>query len=46
MLTALSNRIGDVALLIRIAWILNYGRWNYVFYLEIIKLDFSMEVIS
>lgn len=26
ILTALSNRIGDVALLICIAWILNYGR--------------------
>jgi NADH-ubiquinone oxidoreductase chain 5 len=26
ILTALSNRIGDVALLIVIAWILNYGR--------------------
>jgi NADH-ubiquinone oxidoreductase chain 5 len=25
ILTALSNRIGDVALLIAIAWILNYG---------------------
>ena len=26
ILTALSNRIGDVALLIVIAWILNFGR--------------------
>lgn len=26
ILTVLRNRIGDVALLIRIAWILNYGR--------------------
>lgn len=31
ILTALSNRIGDVALLMSIAWILNYGRWNYIF---------------
>lgn len=31
ILTALSNRIGDVALLLSIAWILNYGRWNYIF---------------
>lgn len=37
IITALSNRIGDVALLIRIAWILNYGRWNYLFYLEELK---------
>nr|WNV61901.1 NADH dehydrogenase subunit 5 [Urodexia penicillum] len=34
MLTALSNRIGDVFLLLAIAWLLNYGSWNYLFYLE------------
>lgn len=31
MITALSNRIGDVALLLSIAWIIRYGRWNYLF---------------
>lgn len=36
ILTALSNRIGDVALLLAIAWILNYGSWNYIFYLDVI----------
>lgn len=46
ILTALSNRIGDVALLIAIAWILNYGRWNYIFYLELIKNDFSIIIIG
>ena len=46
ILTALSNRIGDVALLIAIAWILNYGGWNYIFYIEIIKNDFFIQVIS
>nr|ALO77621.1 NADH deshydrogenase subunit 5 [Cantharidae sp. GENSP01] len=46
MLTALSNRIGDVALLMSIAWMLNYGSWNYVFYIDMMKHDFSMEVIS
>jgi NADH-ubiquinone oxidoreductase chain 5 len=45
ILTALSNRIGDVALLIAIAWILNYGSWNYVFYLDFIKLDTEILVI-
>lgn len=39
ILTALSNRIGDVALLIAIAWILNLGSWNFVFYLIFIKLN-------
>nr|AML26748.1 NADH dehydrogenase subunit 5 [Histeridae sp. BMNH 1274745] len=33
MITALSNRIGDVALLMAIAWMLNFGSWNYLFYL-------------
>nr|YP_009723027.1 NADH dehydrogenase subunit 5 [Megopis sinica]QGP73218.1 NADH dehydrogenase subunit 5 [Megopis sinica] len=46
MLTALSNRIGDVALLMCIAWMLNYGSWNYVFYLELAKGDSIMIFIS
>nr|YP_010999262.1 NADH dehydrogenase subunit 5 [Cricotopus flavozonatus]WPM93108.1 NADH dehydrogenase subunit 5 [Cricotopus flavozonatus] len=46
MLTALSNRIGDVALLVAIAWMLNYGSWNYIFYIEIMKNDFSMMIIG
>nr|YP_010373910.1 NADH dehydrogenase subunit 5 [Coomaniella copipes]UPI13478.1 NADH dehydrogenase subunit 5 [Coomaniella copipes] len=46
MLTALSNRIGDVALLMSIAWMLNYGSWNYVFYLDCMKNDFYMQLIS
>lgn len=46
ILTALSNRIGDIALLIAIAWILNYGRWNYIFYIEIIKNDYSIKIIA
>lgn len=46
ILTALSNRIGDVALLLAIAWILNYGSWNYIFYLEIIQNEFEIIVIG
>nr|YP_010309724.1 NADH dehydrogenase subunit 5 [Croscherichia paykulli]UMR54841.1 NADH dehydrogenase subunit 5 [Croscherichia paykulli] len=46
MITALTNRIGDVALLMSIAWMLNYGSWNYIFYLEEMKTNFYMEVIS
>nr|WDE20746.1 NADH dehydrogenase subunit 5 [Callimerus inbasalis] len=46
MLTALSNRIGDVALLLSIAWMLNYGSWNYIFYLDYFKMEFSMKIIS
>nr|YP_009528998.1 NADH dehydrogenase subunit 5 [Aulacophora lewisii]ATC73088.1 NADH dehydrogenase subunit 5 [Aulacophora lewisii] len=46
MLTALSNRIGDVALLMAIAWMLNFGSWNFIFYLEIMKEDWIMKMIS
>nr|QWZ46408.1 NADH dehydrogenase subunit 5 [Philolithus aegrotus] len=46
MLTALTNRLGDVALLLSIAWMLNYGSWNYVFYLEELKSDYYMGIIS
>nr|YP_010046602.1 NADH dehydrogenase subunit 5 [Culex fergusoni]QPJ78481.1 NADH dehydrogenase subunit 5 [Culex fergusoni] len=46
MLTALSNRIGDVALLLAIAWMLNYGSWNYIYYLEMMKSNFEMMVIG
>nr|YP_010240502.1 NADH dehydrogenase subunit 5 [Chlorops oryzae]QTF87843.1 NADH dehydrogenase subunit 5 [Chlorops oryzae] len=46
MLTALSNRIGDVALLLAIAWMLNYGSWNYVFFIEVMKMSFEMQIIG
>nr|ALO76108.1 NADH deshydrogenase subunit 5 [Amphiops globus] len=45
MITALSNRIGDVALLMSIAWMLNYGSWNYIYYLDLMKNDWVMEII-
>nr|YP_010329805.1 NADH dehydrogenase subunit 5 [Lamoria adaptella]UNP54555.1 NADH dehydrogenase subunit 5 [Lamoria adaptella] len=46
MLTALSNRIGDVFILMVIAWMLNYGSWNYIFYLTFMKNDYEMKMIS
>ena len=45
ILTALSNRLGDVALLISIAWIINYGSWNFLFYIELIKNDYVILII-
>nr|UFZ13067.1 NADH dehydrogenase subunit 5 [Protohermes niger] len=45
MITALSNRIGDVALLMAIAWMLNFGSWNYIFYLDAMKSSLEMQVI-
>uniref|UniRef100_A0AAU7YRH3 NADH-ubiquinone oxidoreductase chain 5 n=1 Tax=Potamanthus sp. 02WZ10 TaxID=3126548 RepID=A0AAU7YRH3_9INSE len=46
MLTALSNRIGDVALLMAIAWMLNYGSFNYIYYLELMQSEWEMMIIS
>nr|YP_009695420.1 NADH dehydrogenase subunit 5 [Pyrocoelia thibetana]QEJ81650.1 NADH dehydrogenase subunit 5 [Pyrocoelia thibetana] len=46
MITALFNRVGDVAILLSIAWMLNYGSWNFMFYIEYMKNDYSMMVIS
>lgn len=45
ILTILSNRIGDVALLIAIAWILNYGGWNFIFYIDFKYLDLEIKII-
>nr|ALO70482.1 NADH deshydrogenase subunit 5 [Ctenisodes sp. 1 EF-2015] len=46
MLTALTNRLGDVALLMAIVWMLNYGSWSYIYYIDCLKNDFSMLMIS
>nr|AML25900.1 NADH dehydrogenase subunit 5 [Staphylinidae sp. BMNH 1274207] len=46
MLTALTNRIGDVAFLISIAWMLNYGSWSFYFYMSFMKEDFSMKIVT
>nr|APX40545.1 NADH dehydrogenase subunit 5 [Labidostomis ghilianii] len=46
MLTALTNRVGDVALLMAIAWMLNFGSWSFFYYLEASLNDFPMVVVS
>nr|AQT38629.1 NADH dehydrogenase subunit 5 [Megathymus violae] len=46
MLTALSNRIGDVFILMVISWMMNYGSWNYIFYLNFMNNDLVMMMIS
>nr|ANT45817.1 NADH dehydrogenase subunit 5 [Apolygus lucorum] len=43
MLTVMTNRIGDVAILMCIAWMLNFGSWNYIYYLGF--YDFTMNNI-
>nr|WHL46747.1 NADH dehydrogenase subunit 5 [Papilio nephelus] len=46
MLTALSNRIGDVMILMVISWMMNYGSWNYIFFLNFMNNDYMMKVIG
>nr|QNV11752.1 NADH dehydrogenase subunit 5 [Siphlonurus aestivalis] len=46
MITALSNRIGDVALLLAIAWMLNFGSFNYIYYLEAMKETWEMTLVG
>lgn len=46
ILTALSNRIGDVAILLAIAWLFNYGSFNYLFYIELVKLELPIILVS
>nr|YP_009351606.1 NADH dehydrogenase subunit 5 [Hirtitermes hirtiventris]AQP30056.1 NADH dehydrogenase subunit 5 [Hirtitermes hirtiventris] len=46
MLTVLSNRVGDVALLMVIAWMINFGSWSFIYYLEFLSSSFEMGLIS
>lgn len=45
LITALSNRIGDVGLLISIAWMINFGSFNFIFYVEFIYSNKIIEII-
>nr|AHC32046.1 NADH dehydrogenase subunit 5 [Eubasilissa regina] len=46
MLTILSNRVGDAAILMAIAWMINYGSWNFYFYQIYMKMDSYMFIIG
>jgi NADH-ubiquinone oxidoreductase chain 5 len=46
MLIVLSNRIGDFCLLMFIAWIINFGGWSFIYYLEFLAVSIEMELIS
>jgi NADH-ubiquinone oxidoreductase chain 5 len=46
MLTVLSNRFGNVALLMVIAWMINFGSWSFVYYLEFLSGITEIEHIS
>nr|ARH54280.1 NADH dehydrogenase subunit 5 [Curculionidae sp. 2 AH-2016] len=42
MLTALSNRLGDAALLVSIAWMMDLGSWSFLNLLDFMKESKSM----
>nr|AGW80443.1 NADH dehydrogenase subunit 5 [Prosopocoilus astacoides blanchardi] len=45
MLTALTNRLGDVAFLMSIAWMMNFGSWNYIYFLDLMNSSVEMGII-
>nr|UGW52257.1 NADH dehydrogenase subunit 5 [Gonodactylellus sp. SIO BIC C12514] len=45
MLTALSNRVGDVAILLAISLMSVYGGWNFIFYLNTICNDPTLSML-
>nr|ALO76369.1 NADH deshydrogenase subunit 5 [Discolomatinae sp. GENSP01] len=46
MITALMNRVGDVMILLAVAWMLNYGSWNFIYFIDYFKNEKSMIFIS
>uniref|UniRef100_UPI003001B65C NADH dehydrogenase subunit 5 n=1 Tax=Limassolla fasciata TaxID=3019671 RepID=UPI003001B65C len=35
MITCLINRLGDIGLLISLCWLMSYGSWHFMFYLDL-----------
>lgn len=46
ILTALRNRVGDVALLIGLRWIFYYGSYNFMFYTELFNNDIVIKLTT
>nr|YP_010954495.1 NADH dehydrogenase subunit 5 [Exothotettix guangxiensis]WMV02051.1 NADH dehydrogenase subunit 5 [Exothotettix guangxiensis] len=45
LLTALSNRVGDVLILLSISWMLNFGSWNYIYYYDYFFNSYNYSII-
>nr|YP_010988707.1 NADH dehydrogenase subunit 5 [Anaspides jarmani]WOR81025.1 NADH dehydrogenase subunit 5 [Anaspides jarmani] len=45
MLTALSNRIGDVAILLSISLMFSFGGWNFIFWMSLFTENESYKII-
>nr|YP_009002406.1 NADH dehydrogenase subunit 5 [Henosepilachna pusillanima]AHH30001.1 NADH dehydrogenase subunit 5 [Henosepilachna pusillanima] len=46
MLTVIMNRVGDAMMLISIAWMMNYGSWNIMFYMDYFFEDIYMFMVA
>nr|QKV48765.1 NADH dehydrogenase subunit 5 [Parathailocyba orla] len=47
MITCLTNRLGDIGLLISICWLMSYGSWHFMYYLDFYHSSiFYMLIIS
>uniref|UniRef100_A0AAU7N2F7 NADH-ubiquinone oxidoreductase chain 5 n=1 Tax=Petalocephala arcuata TaxID=3078504 RepID=A0AAU7N2F7_9HEMI len=45
MITCLTNRLGDIGLLIAIAWMMSYGSWHFMYYKEMFKESMSYLIL-
>nr|WHL46847.1 NADH dehydrogenase subunit 5 [Aphaenomurus interpositus] len=45
MLTVLSNRVGDLAILLSISWMLNFGSWNFYYFQYFTDFDGLMFIM-
>nr|AWV83738.1 NADH dehydrogenase subunit 5 [Tryella crassa] len=45
MLTALMNRIGDVMILLLIAWMMNFGSWNFLSFINKLSMNSMIMLI-
>nr|YP_010952912.1 NADH dehydrogenase subunit 5 [Empoascanara defecta]WMQ52355.1 NADH dehydrogenase subunit 5 [Empoascanara defecta] len=47
LITCLTNRLGDIGLLISISWMVSFGSWHFIFYLDLFNSAlFYMIIIS
>nr|ATL63090.1 NADH dehydrogenase subunit 5 [Cassida circumdata] len=45
MITILSNRVGDVFLILSIVWMFNYGSWSSFYYFDFVLDDYLMSMV-
>nr|YP_010735814.1 NADH dehydrogenase subunit 5 [Erianthus versicolor]WEL32778.1 NADH dehydrogenase subunit 5 [Erianthus versicolor] len=45
LLTIMINRLGDVSILLAISWMLNYGSWNYIYYMNWYSFSYEFRLI-